>query len=223
LAERVIAQASAFAGRLDLVDVEGWASGWLGYAWLTAATGEREPERGLCVEVVDRARSSPSPAALAAVTGLRRVAPQGQHRLLDEAFEVLVTSLPALSWSAAPPFEPVRAWRAVDAWESERVLLVDCQSRAAGHTLLAEIVNVAGIMVNTLSLLRLGAAGAWGQLREEAGSVPMPLDEVPVAVALTELADALRQTDLLSPRHDEKDFVALRALAWARCRAFVAG
>ena len=35
---------------------------------------------------------------------------------------------------------------------------------------------------------------------------------------LAELAAALRQADMLWPRHDDEDFVGLRALAWARCR-----
>jgi hypothetical protein len=38
-------------------------------------------------------------------------------------------------------------------------------------------------------------------------------------MVLAELAAALRQTDMYWPRPDDEDFVEVRALAWARCRA----
>jgi hypothetical protein len=102
------------------------------------------------------------------------------------------------------------------------VLFVDFTAASAdGHTLMAQIVDLAGPLVDRLSVLRIGAAAAWEQMRDEPGEVPMPLSEVPVAEALADLAGALRHTDMLWPRHDDEHFVELRALAWARSRPFL--
>jgi len=49
----------------------------------------------------------------------------------------------------------------------------------------------------------------------------MPVVEVPVPQALADLAGALRTTDMYWPRHDDEDFVEVRALAWSRCREFL--
>ncbi|WP_372412176.1 hypothetical protein [Streptomyces luteireticuli] len=46
----------------------------------------------------------------------------------------------------------------------------------------------------------------------------MPLTGHGVSAALADLAAALGTTDMTWPRHDDEDFVELRALAWARCR-----
>ncbi len=85
------------------------------------------------------------------------------------------------------------------------------------HTLMASVLDVGGVVVNKLAVLQPGAAAAWGDLRE-AGEVPMPLAGRSAEEVLAELASVLRQTDMLWPRHDDEDFVGLRALAWARCR-----
>ena len=46
----------------------------------------------------------------------------------------------------------------------------------------------------------------------------MPITEQPVADVLTDLATALRTTDITWPRNDDDHFVSNRALAWSRCR-----
>lgn len=46
----------------------------------------------------------------------------------------------------------------------------------------------------------------------------MPITTQPVGNVLTELADALRTTDMTWLRNDDEDFVDHRALAWSRCR-----
>jgi hypothetical protein len=58
----------------DPLEVEQWASDWLGQAWLTAPLGDNEAERMLCLEVVGRCSTHPSAHGLAAVAALRRVA-----------------------------------------------------------------------------------------------------------------------------------------------------
>lgn len=205
----------------DVLDAERLASGWLGDAWSAASLGDREPEKTLCLEVADRASTNPSPHGLAAVSALRRVAPESEHPLLDETIDLLTASQPPPQWSASPAFDAVRAWRAVDVYDSERVLFIEHTSgdpAASDHTLVAQILEAGGTVVAKLGVLRLGAAQSWESMREE-GAPPMPIVEVPVAEALADLAGSMRLSDLLWPRNDDESFVDLRALAWARCRA----
>ena len=225
LSDRMLRDATAIAERTDVLDVERWASGWLGQAWVGAALGEREPEKQLCLEVVGRANTRPSPTGLAAVTALRRVAPPSEASMLDGSVAILAEGQPPPPWSDAPRFTPVRSWRAVDVWDSERVLFVEYapeDALATAHTLMARIVEPGGTVVAKLGVLYPDAAHRWASTRED-GDVPMPLAECPVEEALADLASGLRRTDLLWPRHDDADFVEVRALAWTRCRAYLPG
>ncbi|GGN20862.1 hypothetical protein FHR83_002068 [Actinoplanes campanulatus] len=203
----------------SVLELEQWASGWLGAAWSAAGLGEREPEQMFHLEVVGRASTRPSPHGLAAVAALRRVAASGEWSMLDGTLEILSESQPVPQWSELPAFEPVRAWRAVDVWDSEHVLFVEFAGQTP-HTLMAQISLAGGVLVDKLAVLQTGAAEIWDRLRES-GEVPMPAVECPVEVALAELADALRSTDMTWPRHDGEDFVDLRALAWSRCRSYL--
>jgi hypothetical protein len=206
-----------------VLEAERWASGWLGAAWLAAPLGDRTPEYTLCLEVVGRASTKPSRSGLAAVSAFRRVVAENEHKMLDETIEILTESQPTPRWSASPAFEAKRAWRAVDVWDSERVLFVEYASddpAATEHTLMGHVNEVAGTLVAKLGILQAGAAGSWASMRDP-DEVPMPLTEISVAEALADLAGCLRQTDMKWPRHDDEDFVDVRALAWARCRAFL--
>jgi hypothetical protein len=129
LSDRLMRDAVAIVSEESALEVERWASGWLGWAWSAAGLGEREPQRLFHLEVVGRASSRPSPYGLAAVAGLRRVAAPGELPLLDGTLEILPESQSSPPWVEVPAFEPVRAWRAVDVWDSEHVLLVEY----AGH------------------------------------------------------------------------------------------
>ncbi|WP_316783716.1 hypothetical protein [Streptomyces sasae] len=200
----------------DVLAVEAWASGCLGEAWLAAGMMEREPEQTLCLEVVGRASTTPSPHGLAAVAALERVGPPDSRSMLGEAVEILAGSQPLPAWHAAAPHRPVRAWRAVDVWDSERVLFVE-YGGPVPHTLMAQINEVGGTMVDKLALLTPAAAEAWAAMRED-GEMPMPPTEQDAVEVLADLALALRLTDMTWPRQDDEDVVALRALAWARCR-----
>jgi len=223
VSDRVLRDAPAIAEEPDVLDAERWASGWLGRAWADAALGEREPEHLLCLEVVGRASTRPSPHGLAAVAALRRVAPAGEESMLDGTVAILTESQPTPPWLDAPVFTPVRAWRAVDVWDSERVLFIEydtTDAHATRHTLMAQIVEPGGTMVVKLGLLHTDAAQSWTQLREP-DEAPMPLAEQPVEAALADLAAGLRQTDMYWPRPDDEDFVEVRALAWARCREYL--
>lgn len=180
------------------------------------AAGRAEAEQTLCLEVTGRASSRPSPHGLAAVGALARVAPASAHDALEDTVGILAESQPAPAFLGAAGWTPVAGWKAVDVWESERVLFVEFDGPVR-HTLMASVLNVGGVVVNKLALLQPGAATGWEDLRED-GEVPMPLADRPAEEVLTGLAAALRRTDMLWPRHDDEDFVALRALAWARCR-----
>ncbi|MEU6324645.1 hypothetical protein [Streptomyces sp. NPDC047009] len=217
LSDRVLRQARTLNLQdRDVLAVEAWASGCLGEAWLGAGMTEREPEVLLCREVVGRASIKPSPHGLAAVAALERVAPSAGYSLLQETVETLSGSQPLPAWHATGPHRPVRAWCAVDVWDSERVLFIDYDGPVP-HTLMAYIGEVGGTLVDKLALLEPQAALAWEGTRDE-DEVPMPLAEEDAAEVLADLAAALRLTDMTWPRHDDEDVVGLRALAWARCR-----
>jgi len=216
LSDRVLRDARRIEGAQDVLDAEMWASDWLGQAWLEAPLGEREPEQMLCLEVTGRASSHPSRHGLAAVGALARVAPASKHEMLEGTVGILAETQPPPGFLGAAGWTAVAGWKAVDVWESERVLFVEFDG-ATPHTVMASVLDVGGVVVNKLAVLQPGAAAEWEGLRED-GEVPMPLSRRPPEEVLAELAAALRQTDMLWPRHDDEDFVALRALAWARCR-----
>jgi hypothetical protein len=218
-ADRMMSDTRSVAQLDDVLDVERWVSGWLGQEWVTAPLGEREPEHDLCMGVVGRACTRPSPHGVVAVAALRRVVPDTEHRMLDETLAILAETQPMPAWIGASGWTPVAAWRAVDVWESERVLFVEFDGPQP-HTLMAQVYTVGGILVDRLGLLRAGAASLWDEFRD-GDEVPMPLTAQPVEEVLAEFADALRCTDTTWPRQDDPDVVELRALAWARCRAYL--
>jgi hypothetical protein len=195
----------------------------MGRLWLNAGIGDRDSEQALCIEVIAGACQRPSPWGLAAVAALRRVAPETEATLLDEAIAVLCRQVAGPAWLGSPRFTPVRAWRAVDPWDSERLLFVEydpIDAEADRHTLMAQIVEEGGTYVATLGVLQADAANRWAELRE-ADAVPMPVDERGVAEVLADLAGAMERTDMRWPRNADDDFVHVRALAWSRCREFL--
>jgi hypothetical protein len=182
LSDHVLRDALSVVEAPDVLDAEVWASGWLGQAWLGAELGERRPEHMVCMEVVGRACSRPSPHALAAVAAFRRVASPDEWSLLDGAVENLVEGHPAPSWLSAPEFVPVRAHRAADVWDSERVLFVEYGSsdpHARRHTLMAQVTEPGGTMVAKLAPLcvkalaaeRSPCRGSWCGRRRPRGGV----------------------------------------------------
>ncbi|MEU5419229.1 hypothetical protein [Streptomyces sp. NPDC020667] len=216
LSDRALREARTLClGDKDILAVEAWASGLLGEAWLTAGMTEREPEHMLCLEVVGRASTTPSPHGLA-VGALERVGPPDSRSLLHGTVEILADSQPLPAWHGAAPHRPVRAWCAEDVWGSERVLFIEYDGPVP-HTLMAQIGEVGGTLVDKLALLAPKAVTAWEEARET-GEVPMPLVGQNVGDVLADLAAALRLTDMTWPRQDDEDVVALRSLARARCR-----
>jgi hypothetical protein len=200
----------------DVLAVETWASSWLGQAWSTAALTEREPEHQLCMQVTGRACTTPSPHALGAVAALARVAPAADISMLTETLAILAETQPVPAWHTGAAWTPAAAWRAVDVYDSERVLFIDYDGPHP-HTLMAQLCQVGGVMIDTLAILQPGAATAWDQLREPT-EVPMPIRQAPAPDVLGDLAHALRTTDMTWPRNDDEDFLDNRALAWSRCR-----
>jgi hypothetical protein len=216
--DQMLRDARQITGLADPLRAEAWASRWLGRAWLNASMGERDAEHQRCVEVCDRARTAPSPHGLAAVAALVRVAPAADIEMLTETIGILAETQPLPPWHtvAEPGWTSTAAWRAVDVWESERVLLIDYEGPHP-HTLMARIRQAGGVLVSLLVVLEPGAASRWDELR--AGEeVPMPITGQPVADVLADLADAMRTTDIYWPRNDSDYFVDNRALAWSRCR-----
>ncbi|GAA5070471.1 hypothetical protein HNP84_001640 [Thermocatellispora tengchongensis] len=216
LADRILLDARRVAGADDVLLVELWASGWLGEVWAAAPPGESEPERLICTEVAGRATAKPTALGLAAVAALGRVAPPGPREMLAEAGAILAIDQPAASWYGLPEWTRAAAWRAVDVWESERVLFVE-YGEPRPHTLMAVVLENGGRTVGRLGVLEPGAAERWGELREE-DEVPMPITAVAPDAALADLAAAMRETDALWPRRTQGEYPALRALAWTRCR-----
>ncbi|BBH66645.1 hypothetical protein ACTI_33300 [Actinoplanes sp. OR16] len=171
LSDRLMRDAVTIVSEDSVLEVERWASGWLGAAWSTAGLGEREPEQMFHLEVVGRASTRPSPHGLAAVAALRRVAAPGEWSMLDGTLEILSESQPVPQWLEAAAFTPVRAWRALDVWDSEHVLFVEFAGQTP-HTLMAQISLAGGVLVDKLAVLQPGAAETWDRLREP-GEVPM--------------------------------------------------
>ncbi|TQC46066.1 hypothetical protein EEB14_28245 [Rhodococcus sp. WS4] len=199
----------------DVLTAETWASGWLGEAWSTAAVTEREPEHQLCMQVTGRACTTPSPHSLAAIDALARVAPAADLSMLTDTLHILAETQPLPAWHTVEPWTPIVAWRAVDVYDSERVLFIEYDGPRP-HTLMAHIYHVGGLMIDKLAVLNPGAATTWDQLREP-DEAPMPLQSAPVAEVLADLAHALRTTDMTWPRTDDEDVLDHRALAWSRC------
>ncbi|MFI5896342.1 hypothetical protein ACIA5D_40210 [Actinoplanes sp. NPDC051513] len=220
LSDRLLHDATGLHDDTNVLGAELWASEWLGRAWRDAGVDERQAEHLLCLEVVGRASTTPTVDALAALVALRRVAPATEHALLDGAIELLAGSQALPPWHAEPGFAAVRAWRAVDVWDSDRVLFVEFAALGdpeSAHTLIAQILTVFGTEINYLDVLRAGAVASW----EGNGEPPMPLAEAAVGDVLAELADALRATDTLWPLPVDDDYFESRALAWARCAAYL--
>jgi hypothetical protein len=217
----MLRDARRITGLADPLQAEAWASDWLGQAWLNAPLGQREAEHLLCMEVCGRACTMPSPHGLAAVAALARVAPASDTKMLTETVGILAETQPLPPWHAAAEVSwiPAAAWRAVDVWDSERVLLID-YAGPHPHTLMAQIYQTGGLSVGKLAILEPGAAGRWDQLRADE-DVPMPITDQPIADVLGDLANALRTTDITWPRADDDDFVSSRALAWSRCRDYL--
>jgi hypothetical protein len=214
-ADLLLRDARRILGFDDALTVETWASQWLGQAWSTAGLGDRDAEHQLCTAITGRACTTPSPHGLAAVAALARVAPTDETTMLTETAAILAQTQPLPSWSQAPAWTPEAAWQAIDVWASERVLFVDFHGTHP-HTVMAQLCQVGGLMVDKLAILEPGAATAWDELRG-ADEVPMPIRQAPVADVLADLAHALRLTDMTWPRNDDTDFLDNRALAWSRC------
>jgi len=200
----------------DVLAVETWASGWLGQVWSTAALTDREPEHALCTQVSGRACTTPSPHGLGAVAALARVAPAADVSMLTHTAAILADTQPVPAWHTTAAWTPVAAWRAADVYDSERVLFIDYDGPNP-HTVMAQICEVGGLMVQKLAVLKPGAVTGWDDLRE-AGEMPMSIRAAPVTDVLGDLAHALRVTDMTWPRNGDEDFLDTRALAWSRCR-----
>jgi len=221
ISDLMIRDARRITSWQDPLQVETWASDFLGQAWYAAPMGGRDTEHHFCMEVAGQASSTPSPHGLAAVAALARIAGPKEAEMLAETIEILADSQPLPPWHSAedPAWTPVKAWRAANVWDSERVLVVDYDGPHP-HSLLAQVERTGGLWVGVLSAIEPGVADRWAELRADQ-EVPMPLAEQPVAEVLAELADALRTTDITWPRNDGDDYISYRALAWSRCRGYL--
>jgi hypothetical protein len=212
----LLADAALLLRLRDVLEVEQWASSWLGAAWAAGGLGDRDVDGALCRGVAARALARPSPSALAAVAALARVAPPSGHDRLGDAVRRLSGTVPAPAWLDAPAHRPVRAWRAVDVWDSEHVLFVDLDGPTP-HTVMAAIRYVGGTVLDTLGLVRPGATQTWATYRGD-DEPPMPVAEAGVDDVLGEVAAVLELTDLTWPRPDDEGIIDTRAVTWWHCR-----
>src|SRR5687767_13897191 len=89
LSDLLVRSAGDLLKDADPLEVEQWASGWLGQVWWAAPLDDRQPEQTFCLEVATRSITHPSVHGLAALEALRRVAPPSEHALLDETIDLL--------------------------------------------------------------------------------------------------------------------------------------
>lgn len=216
----LLGEASSLVQQDDALLAEAWASRWLGYAW-SAALGDEDVdpldgELDLVDALVERVLRHPSSAGLAALHALARVAPAEGTDLVAEAIDELPATLPAPAFATAPRAVPVRAWTAVDVWGAERLVFVEYDTPVV-HTLVAQVLDVAGRYVETLALaVGPDVVPEWAGHRTD-DDVPMEPVETPVDVALADLTDALAGTEVNSETFpDAEDYQDLRALAWSR-------
>lgn len=216
-ADRALWEARRALRDASALDAEEWASGCLGAAWRAAGLGDKEPERTLCIQVAAHAQMRPSPEAFAAVAALRRVAPVEARPDLDDALSAL-TGQPHPEWLHVPGSEPVRAWRAVDPWDSRRVLWVEFVAPET-HTLGIWRTTSHGPHVTAIGVYPAAdVPDTWAEHNVQ--PTPMTLTEEPVDDVLAEMADALFRTDISWPRPEEPEYAQWRMLAWSRCREY---
>jgi hypothetical protein len=220
LSAQALADAALLLPVRDVLEVEQWASSWLGAAWAAGGLGERDVDGALCRDVAARALARPSATSLAAVAALARVAPPSGRESLVDAVGRLSGTVVAPAWLDEPAHRPVRAWRAVDVWDSEHVLFVDLDGPTP-HTVMAATRHVGGTVLDTLGLLRPGAAQTWATYRGD-DEPPMPIAEAGIEDVLGELASVLELTDLTWPRPDDEGVIETRAVAWLYCRDHLA-
>jgi hypothetical protein len=216
-ADRAIADARRLVDEGSRLVAEGAASAWLGDAWRAADIQVRGPESMLILGVVGRVHDKPSLHGYAAIRALRLIAPANNVKVLDESIALLGEDFPDPGWVGTDPPVPVAAYIASDPWGSEQMLLVE-YGGGEPHGLLAHVSYPGGTTVRRIGVLDVGSAQRWTELTE-GDAVPMPIAERPVEEVLAKLAEGLRLTDLFWPKHDDPDYVDLRALASARCAA----
>jgi hypothetical protein len=221
LADRVLADARYLVEDCeDALSAELWASESLGLAWVAAKEQDEAAEHALVVGLARLAARRPSIVGSAALAALRLVADETGRGVLDEALQGLGAGRPLPAWAGRADWVPVAAHRAVDVWESERVLFVDFDGPQP-HCLLVVISEVPGRWVTELEILEPGSAREFDDREDGAAPSLRPVEPRDVAETLADIADALRSTDRLWPREDDPDYVELRALAWARSRAYL--
>lgn len=215
----IVDQARSLVREEDAVLAEAWASELLGTTWDAARQAEdgdgTDAEVALVAMLAERVQRHPSAAGLAALHAFARVAPAEGGPIARAVIAAMPATLPPPAFTAAPLPEPVRAWTAVDVWGAERMIFVEYEQPEV-HTLVAQVLDVAGRLVESLALAMGGqVAQDWAAHRDE-DDVPMEPVETPVADALADLVDALASTELAADPPVTEDFVSLRALAWAR-------
>jgi hypothetical protein len=172
-ATQLLDQAALIGGFENALHAEIWASSKLGIAWTKAGLGEKEPEHQLCMHVINQARATPTLHGLLALVALSRVAPATAVAPLSKAVNVLSKNELLPSWCSDTVWTPRAAWRAVDVYDSARMLLID-YDEPEPHTLMAGLYQVGGLEVRAITILSPNAAEDWEEIRPP-GEVPMPL------------------------------------------------
>ena len=213
-ADRVLSGAGDLA-RSGVLDAEMWASEHLGWAWAGASPREGDAEARLVRAVAERVRTRPGLLGASALAALVRLADPATPGLGE-----LLADLPPAPWAGAA-WVPGRALWAWVVYSTERLVCVEFGGPDP-HILMASVDEVGGRWVTELEVLDAHAYPELLGYTDPGTPGLLPSEECPPGPALAYLAEAMRQTDLMLPRHDDPDYVELRALAWERCRGHLA-
>jgi hypothetical protein len=213
--DRAIADAEHLEDEDSRLTAEVTASAWLGDAWVKSSELERDPESKLIAGVVGRAQSRPSPRIYNALHALRLIAPAGDVSAIDDAIAALSGHSPEPGWVGTEPPVPVAAYIASDPWGADQMLLIEYGGDEP-HGLLAHVTYPGGTALEEIAILDPGAAERWDELTHDE-PIPMPLVSHSIREVFVKLAQALRQTDMYWPKHDDPEYVELRSLVAARC------
>ncbi|MHB8273535.1 MAG: hypothetical protein ACYDC9_02010 [Dermatophilaceae bacterium] len=185
------------------------ASQWLGEAWASAGLDQRHPERDLVEALIGELQGTRDHPAYLALAALARVAAPDERDLIRQH---LALSGPRLSpmWSGVERATPRAAWRASDAHGSVISIFVVYHD-SEPHELAVHLSTVGGLWVEHIGVLELGSHAA-----EEVTGTGTAAVEIAPGQALSEIAEALRVTDMYWPRQTDPGYTELRAIAHAR-------
>jgi hypothetical protein len=197
----------------NLLEAETVASAWLGSAWQKRTLGQRDAEADLVRAAVAATRGSRADVAYLALHALATIPHEAWRDDVAAALEAAPSDA-APAWAVDPrtrvPEVPYRAQRWSDPWGSNLIHLVRFTDPIE-HSLIVNETTVGGRYVQ---VIEVGVQGA----EPDPVIGNLSVAEVDPGDALTDIADALWQTDMYWPPQDDPDYTLTRALAHWRTR-----